>query len=287
MVASSYIVSTQAPTTINAFSYINSTSTTVNKTTDWSNDGSGKYTYTGSIPGRFVFQLDFSCTPLASGVQSLELIKNGYVNNSGSLSPVGSWQSTGGITSYYVTNCTDSFVMNTNDYLQLYWSDGSSNSGLTTNITIIIMNVPYSMKATSYIKTTQSDTTITAGYINITSTTAINTSDWTNDGSGKYTYTGSVPEMFSIQVDFKLTGYPVTTNPYLRLVKNGIYNTISTSYPVEAWSGGSSSNGYVTQSSFPVCVMRNGDYLQLRWVGSTNSVTNLTISITVINTRSD
>ncbi len=142
LVATSYLVVTQAPTAMTINTAIGTTSTTVINTSDWTNDGSGKYTYTGSIPGRFVLQLDFSASSLTSGTQTIKVIKNAYYTSSASsLFPIGSWSSAAGSTVLDITQSTSTFTMTNNDYLKLYNTGTTTASGATINITISIINV--------------------------------------------------------------------------------------------------------------------------------------------------
>lgn len=135
-VTPSYCVVTQAPTSFTANSFITSTSTTVSITSDWTNNGTGTYTYSGSAPQRFSFQLDFTASGLVSGSQDIYIIKNNIVTTN---YPIGSW----GIssqTAFVVSKSSSPFTMVNGDYLQLRWG-GTTSPSPTVSIKASIINV--------------------------------------------------------------------------------------------------------------------------------------------------
>jgi hypothetical protein len=132
----SYCVVTQAPTSLTANTFITSTSTTVSITSDWTNNGTGTYTYSGSLPQRFTLQLDLSASGLVSGNQDIYIIKNNIVTVN---YPIGDW----GISSnsaFVVSKSSSPFTMVNGDYLQLRWG-GTTSPSPTISIKASIINV--------------------------------------------------------------------------------------------------------------------------------------------------
>jgi len=132
----SYCVVTQAPTSLTANTFITSTSTTVSITSDWANNGTGTYTYSGSLPQRFTLQLDLSASGLVSGDQNIYIIKNNIVTVN---YPIGDW----GISSnsaFVVSKSSSPFTMVNGDYLRLRWG-GTTSPSPTISIKASIINV--------------------------------------------------------------------------------------------------------------------------------------------------
>lgn len=140
--AGSYLISTQAPTALTQNAVIGTTSTNVAKTSDWADNGSGRYTYSGSAPNRFTIQVDFNGTSLTSGTQAFEVIKNGLVSTTaGTMFPIASWTSSGSTTSFTVTQSSNPFGLVSGDYIQLYNTGTTTASGATISIKVTIINV--------------------------------------------------------------------------------------------------------------------------------------------------
>lgn len=293
MAATSYITCTQAPTSLIQNSTISSTSTTVHKSSDWSNDGAGKYTYSGSTPERFVFHLDIKLTNFTNTIPYIVLVKNSiFTSTNNGYIYLFRWKNNNNnVGNFAGSGCSTSFVMNNGDYLELAWKGATTNYGIISDITIIIANVPYKTSVSSYLVSTQSDTSVPQyNYIVSASTNVASSSEWSDDGAGSYSYNGSVPCVFSVEIDFKITNYSSSSYPRLWVVKNNYINKGSlpdfgTSLPFAYWDVDFFSTlMYITQPS-DVIVMRNGDFLRLLWAYDTDGSVNFTNKISVVNVR--
>jgi hypothetical protein len=75
---SSYGIFTQAPASLPAsVSVVTATSTTVSKTSDWTNSGSGRYTFTGASPMKFRVEVSLNFTSATSNVKNFCVARNG------------------------------------------------------------------------------------------------------------------------------------------------------------------------------------------------------------------
>lgn len=294
MAATSYITCTQAPTSLSQNTIIASTSSTVNNSSDWSNNGTGKYTYSGSTSGRFVFHLDVKIQNFTSSVPKLVLVKNSlFTSINNATFRLFEWTNpiSNNVSYFGGSGCSTPFVMDNGDYLELAWMGATTASGVISDMTMIIINAPYKTTPSSYLISTQSDTSVpNYNYIVSASTNVAASSEWSDNGTGVYSYNGSLPMAFCVEIDFKITNYSSSSYPRLWLVKNGYIilgspPSLGQCLPPAYWNlYFFATLMYITQSSNTI-VMRNGDYFRLLWAYDTDGSVNFTNKISIVNTR--
>lgn len=141
MLPTSYIVTTQSPTSFTLNTVMNSTSTLVNETSDWVNDGNGRYTYLGSNPSRFVAFIDFECTISSPALQGFDIIKNSIFSTV-FMESITSFNTSGmAVTQFALSRTSDPFAMSNGDYIELYWTGDTIPPVASCNIKINISNV--------------------------------------------------------------------------------------------------------------------------------------------------
>lgn len=142
--ATSYIIVTQAPTSFTTNTFVTSASTTVANSSDWANNGTGTYTYSGSTPKKFIVHLDFEATSLANDDHRIMIIKNEVFNtvNTGTnyenMAVQEWWDGPGGYTSLRITQSSQPFGLVSGDYIRLRWQSGSNSPSCTCNLKLII-----------------------------------------------------------------------------------------------------------------------------------------------------
>lgn len=139
--------------------------------------------------------------------------------------------------------------------------------------------------ASSYITITQSPSASAANAaLTAVSTTVVKTSDWTNNGTGRYTYTGATPQRFAAELDCNFTFSASSASNEVSLVKNGLFNSTANAFItiLRAEPSGSSTTvtGMAVSSGF---TMQSGDYLELFNCATANTVTG-TVQFSVVNT---
>jgi len=148
----SYGIFSQATMPIRAtqtVTVINSTSTTVAATSDWSNNGTGRYTYTGANPIQCQVEVDITTTSGTTGKHRYVVTRNGNVSTTPAFVLASS--SNAYCAQIFDNNVTSStlsttffsitpFSMFTNDYIELVGLDIEA-SPVTAAIKVKVFNV--------------------------------------------------------------------------------------------------------------------------------------------------
>ena len=246
-------------------------STNLGSSSDWTNDGNGKFTYTGLLPQIFTIQPDIKVN--GNVTSTIYVAKNGIIPSRERRYLSFYYSKIVSAVNIINTYSSIPFIMANGDYLQLIVDSNvtySSGGAIKLVIKKIVSDV------NSYLVSTQNITTswVPPIYITDSTTNLISTNDWNDNGSGTFTYNGSVSKRFIIQYDLKIPQDPGPSD--FRIVKNGYLsgsNTIINSGGLPA-----SSFLYYSSVSDPF-IMNNGDYLQLYYDGDTINTGSIKISI--------
>ena len=202
--------------------------------TDWANIGSGKFQYNGTTPKLFIGSITLSQSASTSTSYSEECY---LLRNTATIS-----QYHFGMIVTTTSYMSDSRTISSADLLTtlVVYPGDYFNLGLTTsNITSIVSDLSCSITListmalyrnpmyVSYVKYSSIiypiwSFTTGSGYTQITNDliTIGGTSDWVNNGAGKFTYIGTIPLPFVIQGVIGQTSSSTNFEPNLYFVKN-------------------------------------------------------------------
>ena len=290
------------------FTQITNNYTTVRSSSDWTNNGSGKFTYTGTSTILIVFHSTIQQTSSTNNVQlGLSLRRNGNdesnINIHGLTSNTNSTindeiSSLGYTTLSTVNNFSNSYsiLVYPNDYFYAYLYNSVANTatitgfGCTINIMsnyFFIWKNPFN---SSYLKISYTGVNISNVGANITSTitTIVNNGDFVvnyNGNNGQIRYIGTTPKKFMFNLKINMTNSLTNTNFTfnLRRANNQKFCFLLQSYVVVSAPlvFDASVLGYYTPSTggpnYGIVFNPNDIYLLYgrRETGSTNGIVNI------------